>query len=171
MFPEAFIWERSDSSVIVCDGDVHVARRDISQSLVIARGNISVQGGVSCSVLVAGGKVTIGNPFKLEPERFNVVAEREVKALGFVTFFELSTVGIEVKVVDKTVTVGTLAAGKPCAQAKLKVGDTLLTVNSKKFESAESLRRALRDALAVGDATVTFRRGDKTETATVVLPD
>jgi hypothetical protein len=33
------------------------------------------------------------------------------------------------------------------------------------------LRRLLRDALAIGDATVTLKRGDKTETVKVTLPE
>lgn len=53
----------------------------------------------------------------------------------------------------------------------MKVGDVITAVNGTKPESAEALRRLLRDALAVGDATVTVRRGDKTETLTVALPD
>jgi hypothetical protein len=44
-------------------------------------------------------------------------------------------------------------------------------VNGSKPDSAESLRRLLRDALAVGDATVTVRRGDKVEKLRVVLPE
>jgi hypothetical protein len=37
-------------------------------------------------------------------------------------------------------------------------------------ESEESLRRLLRDALAVGDAAVTVRRGDKVVSLKVSLP-
>lgn len=158
------------SVVMVCDGDVILTEGHLGRSVVVARGNISAQS-AGTIVLMAGGKVEFGNKDELlKRKTASVVVENKPNTLG-ITFFELSTVGIEVKVVDKLVQVSALAAGKPCAQAGLKVGDTLLTVNSKKFDSAESLRRALRDALAVGDATVTFRRGDKTETATVVLPD
>jgi S1-C subfamily serine protease len=64
-----------------------------------------------------------------------------------------------------------VAEGKPFAKAGVKAGDVITDVNGKKPESAEALRRLLRDALAVGDATVTLRRGDKTETVKVTLPE
>ena len=53
----------------------------------------------------------------------------------------------------------------------MKVGDVVAAVNGTKPDSAESLRRLLRDALALGDATVTLKRGDTTETVKVSLPD
>ena len=53
----------------------------------------------------------------------------------------------------------------------LRVGDVVLSVGNGKPDSAESLRRLLRDALAIGDATLTLKRGDKTETVKVSLPD
>ena len=44
-------------------------------------------------------------------------------------------------------------------------------VNGKKPTDAESLRRLLRDALAIGDATVKLQRGEKTEVVKVSLPE
>jgi hypothetical protein len=154
--------------VIICDGDVTVG--GTSQAVIVARGNITAKGTRS-AVLMAGGKVT---PGKVQPdptgENFNIIVEKEPNTLG-VTFFELSTVGLEVKAADKDVQVSAVAAGKPCDKAGLKVGDVILEVNGKKPTDAESLRRLLRDALAVGDATVKLHRGDKAETAKVSLPD
>jgi S1-C subfamily serine protease len=51
------------------------------------------------------------------------------------------------------------------------VGDIIAEVNGKKPEAAESLRRLLRDALAVGDATVKLNRGGKSVTVKVSLPE
>ena len=45
------------------------------------------------------------------------------------------------------------------------------SVNGATPESAESLRRLLRDALAVGDATVKVKRGETVHTLRVVLPE
>ncbi len=160
------------SSVIVCDGDVTVIDSDIDQALVVARGNITVKGSARRAVLIAGRKVTLGD--KREPKsvhHFNVIKENEPNPLGFITFFELSRVGLEVKLADGAVRVAAVAAKKAGDKAGLKVGDAILDVNGKKPADGESLRRLLRDALAVGDAAVKLHRGDKTETVTLSLPD
>ena len=159
------------SSVLVCDGDVTVANRDVTQVLVVARGNITVKGFAARAVLVAGGKVTIGEPQKVPPEDFNVFRENESNPLGYVTFFELHRVGLEVKAADGAVTVAKVAAGSACEKAGLKVGDVILEAGGKKPADAEALRRLLRDALAVGDANLKLKRSDKIETVKVVLPE
>jgi S1-C subfamily serine protease len=76
-----------------------------------------------------------------------------------------------VKVAESAVRVSAIAEGKPLAKAGIRAGDTITEANGKKPDSAESLRRLLRDALAVGDATVTIRRGEKTESVKVALPE
>jgi hypothetical protein len=160
------------SVVIVCDGDVNLTDDHIGQSVVVARGNITAKDGAATSVLVAGGKVTLGKKRYNKDHFFNVVKEGEgvADALG-ITFFELSAVGVEVKAADKVVTITAATDGKAFAKAGAKVGDVITGVNGKKPESAEALRRLLRDALAVGDATVTLKRGDKTVTVKVALPE
>lgn len=157
-------------SVVVCDGSVQV-EDSVRDCIVIARGDITIKGSASRSTLIAGGKVTIGNPPPPENSPQLTLQENSRNPLGFVTFFELSTVGVEVKLGDAAVKVTAVADGKPFAKAGVKAGDVITGVNGKKPDSAESLRRLLRDALAVGDATVTLRRGDKTQTVTVALPE
>jgi membrane-associated protease RseP (regulator of RpoE activity) len=155
------------SNVIVCDGDVTLTEGHLNRSVIVARGNITAKSAGN-SALMAGGKVEVEN--KNAPKGQNLIVESKPNTLG-ITFFELSTVGVEVKVADKAVQVGAVANGKPFAKAGVKVGDIILDVNGKKPTDAESLRRLLRDALAVGDATVKLKRGDKTETFKVSLPE
>jgi hypothetical protein len=158
------------TAIIVCDGDVTVQDR-LLEGLVVARGSIQAKGWASASTLVAGGKIKLVN-YTIEPKFLaTTMKEDEPNAFEFVTFFELSTVGVEVKVADSAVRVSTITEGKPFAKAGIRAGDTITEVNGKKPDSAESLRRLLRDALAVGDATVKFRRGEKTETVKVALPE
>jgi hypothetical protein len=157
--------------VLICDGNVTV-KDHIEPALVIARGNIQAGSYASRSFLVAGGSVKLGKPDPLGGKIWPcVVKENETNPLGYITFFELSTVGVEVKVVDKAVQVSAVTNGQPFAKAGVRVGDVVTEVNGKKPDSAESLRRLLRDALAIGDATVKLRRGDKTETVKVALPE
>ncbi|MCI0702421.1 MAG: PDZ domain-containing protein [Planctomycetia bacterium] len=161
------------NSIVICDGDVLVTA-NVSTSLLIARGNIKIDGAGTENTLIAGGSVTIAKtpPFGPPPKaRENIVKEKEPNPLGFITFFELSRVGLEVKAADDAVKVSAVAVGKPCEKAGVKVGDTILEVNGKKPLDAESLRRLLRDNLAIGDATVKVQRGDKTETVKVALPE
>ncbi len=158
--------------VIVCDGDV-VIDGNIFKGLIVARGTITVKGSANGATLVAGGKATVEAQRKLVDEKnsYNVIKENEPNPLGFITFFELSRVGLEVKAADKVVTVAKVTAGSAAEKAGLKVGDMVLEANGKKPADAESLRRLLRDALAVGDAAVKLQRGTDTVTAKVSLPD
>jgi len=158
-------------SVVVCDGDVEITDQ-FTSAIVVARGSITAKQGAIASVLMAGGKVTLERQEERYTggDQFNVIREKAVKPLG-ITFFELSTVGVEAKAADKVVQVSAVADKKAFAKAGLAVGDTILEVNGKKPTDAESLRRLLRDALAIGDATVKLQRGDKTETAKISLPE
>ena len=159
-------------SVVVCDGNVDVVGRAY-RSIVIARGDITVDRAAN-STFVAGGRVTIREvppPRAGAPLQPVVVNQGERNPLGFITFFELSRVGLEVTDAAGAVRVKAVAGGGAFARAGAKAGDVIDGVNGAKPDSAESLRRLLRDALAVGDATVTVRRGDKVESLRVVLPE
>jgi len=155
--------------VVVCDGDVAVTGRSISGSVVVARGNITMQGWPYKSYLAAGGKVTRGMKPKNVTDR-NVVQEGAKGALG-VRFFELSDVGLVVRAAGGAVAVESITAGGACDRAGVRAGDVIVTVNGRRPESAESLRRLLRDALGPGDAAVSLRRGADTVAVTVALPD
>ncbi|MCI0700298.1 MAG: PDZ domain-containing protein [Planctomycetia bacterium] len=182
-----------NNSVIICDGDVVASHA--TTSLIIARGKIEVKGDAFASTLIAGGAVKVGKLPAIQ-ERGLVIApndpmpqktmkrflsvmemvrvdmkEKQTNPLGFITFFELSRIGLEVKVADGEVQVAKVEAGKPCEKAGFKVGDVIHEVNGRKPTDAESLRRLLRDNLAIGDATLRLKRGDKTETLTITLPE
>jgi PDZ domain len=165
--------------VIVCDGDVNLTRDNVGGAVIIARGNITVNDGAHDAELIAGGKVTLGKKpelFRTDIERKRtwknvVIKENETNPLGFITFFELGHIGLEVKTAGMAMQVAKVEAGKVCNMAGVQVGDIILEVNGKKPTDAESLRRLLRDALAIGDATLMLKRGDKTETVKVALPE
>jgi hypothetical protein len=164
------------SVVIVCDGDVNLTTQYAEQALIIARGNITIGRAASASVLLAGGKVTgAKNSVNTSGLSFNVVKENTTEMLG-IKFFELSTLGFEVKLVDKNLELSEITSERKFFRAGLletgvKVGDVFVDVNGKKPDSPESLRRLFRDALAIGDATVKLKRGDKTMTVKVTLPE
>jgi hypothetical protein len=158
-----------NDSVVICDGDVRVAGH-MNLCLVIARGKIAV-GEATASDLYAGKTVTVAKPFSRVEGLEVLVSENEPKTFGFITFFELARIGLEVKVADGAVQVSKVVAGKASEKAGLKVGDVILEANGKKPADAESLRRLLRDALAVGDATVKVQRGKDTISVKLTLPE
>jgi S1-C subfamily serine protease len=155
--------------VIVCDGDVTVPGRLIASAVVVARGNITAPSAATV-VLIAGGKVEVKNKKALLEGDPNCILENQSKMLGL-TFFELAQVGLKVKAADKTVAVDAVTARSAAEKAGLKPGDVVVEANGKKPTDAESLRRLLRDALAVGDATIKVQRGTDALTLKLVLPD
>jgi hypothetical protein len=157
------------NALVVCDGDVQA--RNVYDAIVIARGNIRVTSVLSGALLIAGGEITCDLPDATHARSRNTFKPREPNPLGFVKFFELSRVGLEVADADKVVRIKSAADAKAFVLVGAKVGDVVEGVNGAKPESAESLRRLLRDALAVGDATVTVRRGDATHTLKITLPE
>jgi hypothetical protein len=163
--------ENLHDAVVICDGDVRV-RGTTRSCFIVTRGKITVGKYAHESTFVTRETVLIEQPRKHIPKGLeNVIQEKVVRPLDYITFFELSTVGVEAKAADGAVRVTAVAEGKPFADAGVRAGDVVASVNGKAPDSPESLRRLLRDALAVGDATITLSRGDKTETVKVSLPE
>jgi hypothetical protein len=162
------------TAIIFCDGDVDIAERVIN-SVVIAHGNIRIGSFPSRSILIAGGKVTIAKPDKRvekNPELANKIQENSRHPLGFVSFFELSDVGVEVESADGGLRVSNLVAGGPMAAAGVQERDVITKVGEHAVKTAEELRRRLRDASAVkGEAVLTIRRGAATLRRRVTIPD
>jgi len=166
--------ERSvTSSVIVCDGDFTISdpQSGLWCVLVIARGNITVEGDSSRSVLIAGGKVKGKGTGYTRDLYVCHNTHNEPNPLGFVTFFELHRVGIEAKAADKVVSITAIKAGSAAALAGFKAGDVVVAVGDKKPADVEALRRALRGALALGDAAVTVTRDGKPVQIKLALPE
>ncbi len=164
-----FAGDDAVSSIIICDGDVSIST-NVSTCLIFARGNITIGGNASGSTFVAGGDVTIRKPFEEPPILKNLVREKDSNPLGFITFFELHRVGLDVKGAKGEVQIAKVTPKSGCEKAGVKVGDVVLDVGGKKPTDAESLRRLLRDALAIGDATVKLQRGNETISVKVSLP-
>jgi hypothetical protein len=173
---DVIVRESLGKTAVICDGNVHVGL-GMGSCFVIARGDVTVEGASNLNTVIAGGKVTLKNPItqteasKLQYDMEDRVLSNATRPLGFITFFELSTVGIEVSAVDKAVKVAAIERGKPFDHAGVWVGDVITEVNGMRPDSAESLRRLLRDALAIGDAAVKLQRGEKTVTVKVALPE
>ena len=129
---------------IICDGDV--VMKGMHGSFIIARGSVTVEGYGSENTIIAGGTVVFKKPVPLPnqqtipKERENRIQEKVNAPLGYITFFELSTVGVEVEAAGKVVQVSAVVDDKPFADAGVKMGDIITQVNGKKPDSAESLR-------------------------------
>jgi hypothetical protein len=157
-------------SEVVCDGDVTIGDH-VEWSTVVARGDIRVGTQVCSAELVAGGVVVVGQPRENDARRVNVIREREPRALGWVRFFELADVGVSARAAGGDVAVAAVAAGSAGARAGLRAGDVVLEAGGRRPADADGLRRALRDALAAGDAAVRVKRGAEALTVRVALPD
>jgi hypothetical protein len=164
--------DRANSSVVICDGDV-VIDEELMCCLIVARGNVILPKNVIGGKVVCGGKVIQKRAAQrdLPPEFANVFVENDAHAYKFVTFFELHRVGIEAKVEGTALVLSAVKGDSVAGRAGLKTGDVVLRAGGAKPADAEALRRALRDALAVGDAKVQVRRAGNTVEAQFGLPE
>ncbi len=173
-------------SVIIANGDV--TGYTVTNAMIIADGDITITPATD-TILIARGKIntaaatgshlSVGETIKFrypgmspgDPDLGNTAKESETKHLGFITFFELTRVGLEANVAEGAVPVAGVKAGSTGDKAGVKVGDVVRDVHGKKPTDTESLRRLLRDAIALGDATVKLKRGNDIVTAKRSLPE
>jgi hypothetical protein len=146
------------NSLIVCDGDF--TARQLTSSLVIARGTIRCEDYASGSRLISCGKVEFKHPERIHG---STVVEKEAKPLGLVTFFDPAEVGIKVESAEGGVRVKEAAKEKPFAAAGLVAGDVVTALDGDAVKDAEGFRRLLRAKLALeGTTTFKVRRDQKT---------
>jgi hypothetical protein len=144
-------------SLVVCDGDFTV-QENITNSLIIARGNISCGARLASSRLISCGEVRIKYPKIAVASK---IVEKEAKPLGFVKIFDPADVGITVESADGGVRVKSAEKGKAFAAAGVRADDLITTVNGQPVKDTESFRRLLRASLAVDGETVLKVRRDK----------
>ena len=160
------------NAVVISGGDIRLKRLN-KDSVLIARGNITAPVALGCTLL-AGGTITFTEKkwTPQDPNLQNIVKEGESKPLGFITFFELSQIGLEATDKDKAVRVAKFTDASPLRKAGVAVGDVVMKVNGTPVATAEELRRALRDATATkGEATLNVGRDGKATDIRVPLPD
>jgi hypothetical protein len=157
-------------SVVIADGDIQIAN-SVGNCLLVARGNITVGTGADTSAFYAGGTIQIKELEDHKFHHFNVISARDANPLKFITFFELHRVGIEAKVDAGALVLSAVKGDSVAWRAGLKAGDVVLSAAGAKPADPEALRRALRDALAVGEAKVQVRRAGATVEAKFALPE
>lgn len=157
----------SGGCVIVTDGSF--TSKYGGGDIVISRGDIHIKNMVVGDDALANGVYHTGGRMICEAIRHkgqnrekhhNDVCEEERRPLGFVRFFELLDVGLDVVEADAVVSVQKVHANTPPATAGLHAGDVILAVNGEKVTSIEELRREVRRGFARGAATLSMRRGD-----------
>jgi hypothetical protein len=173
--------------VVIADGDVTYDSGQCYQSLVIARGSITVAGKIknAQSVLIAGNKITAGKAGStntgvlLAKNGIELADDADgKKAGGFrlagvgpadvgVRWFELADVGLTVGE-DGVVTA--VAENSPF-RGRLEAKDVLKSVNGTKVETADEVRRALRRAVVLGYAVVESVRAGERRSELVPVPD
>lgn len=175
-------------SVIVCDGDCRI-KGNMVNSLVIARGNVVVEGRyANNSVIVSGGNVVVeagdatnsvivsGGKVRFAKNTSVtrcVLREDEPNPLGMVRFFDPARAGLEVDADNKTgVVVKKADADKPFGRGGLKSGDELVAIDGTAVASPEVFRRLLRRKLAEGkEAVFHVRRQGKTLDLKILCKD
>ncbi|MBX9625994.1 MAG: PDZ domain-containing protein [Gemmataceae bacterium] len=157
--------------IVVADGDIEVGD-GLEDSLVIARGDVRVKKGVVRSTVVAGGRVAVGNAGDTLPVPFKpVIVGNEPNPFGFVSWFELSQVGVAGEAADGGVAVTRVVAGRPFAAAGVRKGDLVVKVREHPVGTPEEFRRRVRDAHALtAEAVVHLRRDGQPFTVRVPLP-
>jgi hypothetical protein len=145
-------------ALVVCDGDVTVGT-SIKHSLLIARGTVHLKRAADGARIISCGEVRCDHP---EWVRDTKIVEKEVKPLGFVTFFDPADMGIRVEKADGGARVKEAAKGQRFAKAGVRADDLITGVDGDKVTDAESFRRLLRARLAVdADMVLKVRRAEQ----------
>jgi hypothetical protein len=112
------------------------------------------------SIILAGGK----NAAALPVDKANASYFRGgLKENPFgIKFVSLAEAGVELKLGEGAVYLGTLADTSPLAKHGLGAGDRVKTFNGLPILSAADFRRQLRESLLWGTGLFEIKRGDQT---------
>ncbi len=150
---QASVTEVSDT-ILICDGDLQVDRT-ITTSIVVAK---SVKCfGASNSVIAASGSITS----RQAKDPTASWLENEPNPFGFIKWFTVAEVGLEVAAASDAVKIEKLHDGKLPRKAGLELGDVITAVDGTKVDSPESFRRRLLRGVVNEYCTLTVRRGGK----------
>ncbi len=145
------IWD----AILICDGDIECAE-SIGNSVVIANGSVKC-GDARNSMIVATGSITSRQ--KKDPTVTRL--ENEPNPFGFIKWFTVAEVGVEVAAAKDAVRIEKLHDGKLPLKAGLKVGDIVTAVDGTKVDSLASFRRRLLRGVVNEYCTLTVQRGGK----------
>ncbi len=139
-------------TILICDGDVQVDDC-ITTSIVVAK---SVKCfGARNSVIAATGNITS----RQAKDPTASWLENEPNPFGFIKWFTIAEVGLEVAAAKDAVKVEKLHDGKLPIKSGLKVGDVITAVDGTKIDSPESFRRRLMRGVVNEHCTLTVKRG------------
>jgi hypothetical protein len=151
--------DKLHSSIIVCDGNVE-ARTVIGNSLVIARGKVTLPRTTGGSVVMA---LQVKSPANAEIGSSSIDTGNS-NPLGVVKFFDPKEVGLvvtrrpydsEKRLVPEGLLVTEVAKDKPFASA-IRWGDVIHAIDGLKASTPEDFRKLLRKRLAQEELTITF---------------
>ena len=176
-------------SVVICDGDFQ-AQANFTNSLVIARGRVTITADMYRSLIVCGGSVhrftdvfsvrihnsvivttsTVGMPERAFTYNTSI-KEKQAAPFGFIRFFDPTAAGIEVAMHGGAVRIKTVDPAKSFGKAGLKAGDAVLTIDESPITSVVGFRKDAAQGLAV-ERNVSFeiRRAGKVLTVNVKNP-
>jgi hypothetical protein len=179
----------SQSMLIVCDGDAELDQSPISESLIVANGDVKGVKGkppsiVQCGICATGDIVL---PDRMSPgdNLFHAggsikfagkagSSERikdQQKALPFgVRFLDPKEFGLELAAAKGGLTITKLAGWSPFAKHGVQEGDVLTKVNDVVADTVPAFRRELRRSILLESAVLHLRRGDE-KLARVVFLD
>jgi hypothetical protein len=178
------------ASAIVADGDVELNEGPHRAAVVIARGNITVDGHLTHqqSLFVAGGKITAAEEGKIDScvllaqggfevggkKHANGKAGTQLAVCGpadvGIRWFDVADVGLTLGANKWRPVVTAVSEASPFRKV-LEPKDVLRAVNGQPVRTEEEARRALRRAVAMGYAVVEFTRGRDEQSRLVLLPD
>jgi hypothetical protein len=141
---EAEVISRAFGAILVCDGDVKLGPGLLQDCIVLIRGDLRVTGfntGPDNSHVVTRGRIVFENDCMAL--RSGII-EHERKPLGYLSFFEVSDLGLHVIENGKGLRVNNVDKETPFARAGLRWADGILAVDGTPVQNYEEFRRLIR---------------------------
>jgi len=145
--------------IIVSDNSVSL-RSTFDNSLVIARGTISLERSALASTLVSQEDVILGKG--LVGVDSCTIRKKTLHPATLIRFFEPRNLGIDAIAVQNGLRISYIDRDKLFHAAGLRLGDIIQSLDGIPLDSAESFRKVLRPKAALGEATIVqLRRADQ----------
>jgi hypothetical protein len=151
------------SFIVVSAGSIKLGEKvDVDRSLLVSRGGISAGSqSIVASHLTSTGKIDAA-PRPLNKRLASKIEAEQERPLGFIRWFETTTVGFEITPESRGMRVSEVLTGSVAAAGGLRTGDVIAAVDGQRAgATAEEFRKQIRRGSVQDACAITVIRDSK----------